>query len=232
MTLPLQQLPLDIIQAPTPSFNNFIVGHNQEVLSALVALPLALQATATPPAQRLLYLWGESGSGRTHLLHAIAKRSGVTVRTLDATTALEDFTHHPDYAIYCIDDVDQLNADQQIALFNLYNAVRAEPRHALIATGAQAPLGLTVREDLRTRLGWGLVYQIHALDDADKIAALQTAAKERGLVLSAEVPAWLLTHFYRDMPSLMALLDALDTYSLEQKRAVTLPLVKQLLGRM
>ena len=92
-----------------------------------------------------------------------------------------------------------------------------------------APAALEIREDLRTRLGWGLVFQTELLDDDAKIQALEQAAQARGLVLSPDVIPWLLSRFYRDMPNLMALMDALDAYSLETKRAVTLPLVRELL---
>lgn len=232
---PTQQIPLDLSQAPVPRLSNFLVGQHQELLSALHAWPETLKNGNAAPAQRLIYLWGENGSGRSHLLHATAhaaSTAGLSIQILDAASPIADFAHRSSCAVYGVDDVETLSPEQQIALFNLYNAVRAAPQHGLLVTGIQPPLGLTVREDLRTRLGWGLVYQLHALADADKIAALQAAAKERGLVLSSEVPTWLLNHFYRDMPSLMALLDALDTYSLEQKRAVTLPLVRQMLGKL
>ena len=96
-------------------------------------------------------------------------------------------------------------------------------------SGNQAPSNLRIREDVRTRLGWGLVFQTQLLSDNEKIQALEGAAKARGLVLSSDVLPWLLNRFYRDMPNLMALLDAIDAYSLETKRPVTLPLVRDLL---
>ncbi len=116
-------------------------------------------------------------------------------------------------------------------MFNLFNEVRAHPTSALVAAGNAAPIGMTVREDLRTRLGWGLVFHLAPLPDEGKAAVLKLAARERGIMLADDVPAYLLTHFRRDMPSLMALLDALDRFSLEQKRAVTLPLLRIMLAR-
>jgi DnaA family protein len=115
-------------------------------------------------------------------------------------------------------------------VFNLFNEVRAHPTSALVAAGNAAPIGMTVREDLRTRLGWGLVFHLAPLPDEGKAAVLKHAARERGIMLADDVPAYLLTHFRRDMPSLMALLDALDRFSLEQKRAVTLPLLRTMLA--
>ncbi len=86
-----------------------------------------------------------------------------------------------------------------------------------------------MREDLRTRLGWGLIYQLHGLSDQEKIAALTHAAQVRGLHLSSGVLPYLITHFRRDMRSLSAMLDELDRYSLETQRPITLPLLRSLL---
>jgi DnaA family protein len=99
----------------------------------------------------------------------------------------------------------------------------------MVCTGPVPPAVLPVREDLRTRMGWGLVYQIHGLSDEEKIAALTQAAEARGLTLSASVLPYLLSHFKRDMRSLSTMLDALDQYSLETQRPVTLPLLRDLL---
>jgi len=137
---------------------------------------------------------------------------------------------YPTASGYAINDCERLSGAQQIALFNLFNEVRAHPASALVATGNVAPLGLSVREDLRTRLGWGLVFQLTPLSDESKASALKHAARERGIALADDVPAYLLTHFRRDMPSLMTLLDELDRFSLEQKRAVTLPLLRTMLA--
>jgi DnaA family protein len=130
-----------------------------------------------------------------------------------------------------VDDCDGLSAAQQIALFNLFNEVRAHPTSALVATGDAAPITLAVREDLRTRLGWGLVFHLLPLTDEAKASVLKHAARERGIVLADDVPAYLLTHFRRDMPSLMALFDDLDRFSLEQKRAVTRSLLRTMLAQ-
>jgi DnaA family protein len=133
-----------------------------------------------------------------------------------------------DYLLYLIDDSDRLNSAQQQALFHLINQVR-DNGGVLVATAKQAPLQLDLREDLRTRLGWGLVYQVHGLSDEEKIDALSQSAAARGLSLSAGVVPYLLTHFRRDMQSLSTMLDALDRYSLETQRPITLPLLRELL---
>jgi DnaA-homolog protein len=224
----LRQLTLDLGTPPPSTFDNFFAGANAELVTRLRELDAAL--AAGPVADRTFYVWGESGSGRTHLLQALVHEAPPGhARYAGAHSSLDAFAFDPHIALYAIDDCDALSGAQQIALFNLFNEVRAHPTCALVATGNAAPLGLAVREDLRTRLGWGLVFNLAPLTDDGKAAVLKHAAHERGIALANDVPAYLLTHFRRDMPSLMALLDALDRFSLEQKRAVTRKLLRTML---
>jgi DnaA family protein len=228
-----EQLPLELGAPPAPTFDNFVAAGNEEALLRLRALvPQVVDGTAT---DRLVYLWGEEGSGRSHLLQAIcaqAEAGGYEVRTLEPDAPAEAYDFDPKVTVWTIDDAEHLDEWAQIAVFNLVNEVRAQPHAAIAIAGAAAPMSMPLREDLRTRLGWGLVYWLRPLSVADKVEALRHAARERGMQLSADVPQWLVTHSYRDMPSLMALLDALDTYSLARKRAVTLPLVRDMLALM
>lgn len=224
-----RQLTLDLGTPPPSTFDNFFAGANAELVARLAELDSAL--AAGPLADRTFYVWGEPGSGRSHLLSALVHSVAPgRVSFLGPQSALTAFAFDPDVAIYAVDDCDKLSGAQQIALFNLFNEVRAHPTSALVATGNAAPIALAVREDLRTRLGWGLVFHLAPLPDDRKSAVLKHAAKERGIALADDVPAYLLTHFRRDMPSLMALLDALDRFSLEQKRAITLPLLRTMLA--
>jgi DnaA family protein len=226
--LPVQrQLTLDLGTPPPATFDNFFAAGNHELVTRLRELEGAL--AAGPVADRTFYVWGEAGSGRTHLLQAVVHEANGRACYLSPQTPLADFTFDPHTTLYAIDDCERLSGAQQIALFNLFNEVRAHLGCALIATGSVAPLGLPVREDLRTRLGWGLVFHLSPLADEGKIAVLKHAARERGIALANDVPPYLLTHFRRDMPSLMALLDELDRFSLEQKRAITLQLLKAML---
>ncbi len=201
----------------------FVAGQNTELLARLH------QLQALPPQkldERFIYLWGENGAGKTHLLKALA--SEPTARYLAADGGAADFEFDPAQSLYLVDDCDQLKPAAQIAVFNLFNEAR-EHGATLIAAGCMPPATLVVREDLRTRLGWGLIYQVHGLTDAEKIAALTQAALARGFSLSPGVLPYLITHFHRDMRSLSAMLDALDKYSLETQRPITLPLLRQLL---
>jgi len=225
-----RQLTLDLGTPPPSTFDNFHIGANAELVARLRGLDAALMAG--PIADRTFYVWGEPGNGRSHLLQALACEAPPGhVRYLGPQSALAAFTFDPRVTIYAVDDCDSLSGAQQIALFNLFNEVRSWPGCALVATGNAPPMGLTVREDLRTRLGWGLVFHLAPLSDEGKAAILKLAARERGIALADDVPAYLLTHFRRDMPSLMGLLDALDRFSLEQKRAVTLPLLRAMLAK-
>jgi DnaA family protein len=219
----MRQLLLDWGAARPQTLDNFVVGSNQE-LAALLR-PVAASASLGSN-HALLLIWGEAGSGKSHLLKALS--SNTSAQLLTPASPLNAFGWSTNHSLYLMDDCDQLNPEQQHALFNLINQVR-ENNGTLIASAKQAPLQLALREDLRTRLGWGLVYQVHGLSDEEKMDALTKSATARGLSLSAGVLPYLLTHFRRDMQSLSTILDALDRYSLETQRPITLPLLRELL---
>jgi len=207
------QLTLDLLQPLRPTLDNFVPGRNPEAMQALRRI------ASGSTADRIVYLWGEPGSGRTHLLQALADQSGAAMWS----PALA-----PDApGVSLIDDVESLDAASQIALFNRLNAVRTRADATCVAAGAAPPGKLTLREDLRTRLGWGLVFMLHALSDDEKAAALAQHAATRGLHMSADVIPYLLRHLPRDMRTLVAALDALDAYALATKRPLTVPLVKE-----
>ena len=209
----MRQLALDITAPPAPSFDNFVVGRNAEAVAHV-------RAAMAGGGERFVYLWGEAGSGRTHLLKAAAGANATYV-ACDANSRFDDGA-----PLLMADDVEQLGPDAQVALFNRYNALR-EQGGGLIASAPVPPVQLKLRADLLTRLGWGLVVQVHALSDEEKAQALAQHAKARGFTLSHEVIAYLLTHAPRDMGALFATLDALDRHSLETKRSVTVPLVRE-----
>ena len=218
----MKQLLLDIAPAAAPTLDNFVPGRNGELVNALYAL--AHDASH----ERFIYLWGGDGSGRSHLLRAVtesAQRNGRRTAWYDADATGFDAAED---AFAVVDDVHRLGAEAQIALFNLHNRIGAGSG-ALVASGNAAPAQLRLRADLRTRLAAGLVYQVHVLDDEEKAAALRRHAEQRGFRLSHDVADYLLRHARRDMPSLLALLDALDRHSLETKRAITLSLLRELL---
>lgn len=211
-----RQLTLDLVRPPTPSLDNFVVGRNAEALATL-------RAVAATQKDGFVYLWGEPGSGRTHLLTALA---GARPAALSAEgDAIPEFAETR--GLYLVDDVDARDAPSQQRVFVLMNEVRAHPGAALVTTGRAAPAQLALRDDVRTRLAWGLVYQVHALSDDEKAQALEEQARSRGLTLPPDVIAYLLNHMPRDMRTLVAILDALDGYALAAKRAITVPLVRE-----
>lgn len=218
----VKQLALDLAAPPAPVFDNFVAGRNAELLDRLRDL-------AAGARERMLYVWGESGSGRTHLLRATVAaqhRRGATAVYVAcaAEPKLEDRLARADCV--ALDDIDRLEAPAQEAAFHLYNAVR-ERGGALVASGAAPPVQLALRGDLVTRLGWGLVYRLHPLSDAAKSQALADHAGALGFALPPEVRDYLLARVRRDLPSLLAVLDGLDRHSRETKRAVTVPLVRE-----
>lgn len=219
----MKQLLLGLEAEKPYRLDTFVTGKNDELVQLLHRVA---HRAATALTDRFIYVWGEPGAGKTHLLQALAATSGA--RYIDADAHSDAFLHTCEVTLYLIDDCHKLSPDAQIAAFNLFNQVR-ENDSLLIVAGAAPPALLQLREDLRTRLGWGLIYQLHGLTDDEKIAALSHAANARGLMLPPGVLPYLLTHFRRDMQSLSAMLDALDRYSLETQRPITLPLLRSLL---
>lgn len=221
----MKQLLLDLNAERPQTLGSFVSGNNEELLTRLQSLVTAVRDKRTPE-ERFIYVWGESGAGKSHLLHALAAATNARYIAPDAESHAFDYS--PGIPLYLIDDCNLLTPAAQIDAFNLYNQAK-ENGASLITAGSTAPVSMQVREDLRTRLGWGLIYQVHGLSDDEKIAALGLAAEARGLSLSSGVLPYLLTHFHRDMRSLSAMLDAMDRYSLETKRPITLPLLRELL---
>jgi len=216
----MRQLILDLLPAAAPSFENFVVGGNAE---ALTALALWLGEASSECS---LLLWGEAGAGKTHLLRA-SEAFYIDARVHGDLALIADDTD-PQLPAYAVDHVEALSESGQIALFNLFNRLRARGGKLLTA-GGEPPRRLALREDLRTRLGSGLIYQLHALTDAEKISALAAQADARGLRLPPEALEYLLLRTPRDMRNLCALLTALDRYSLEHKRPITMPLLREVL---
>ena len=201
----MRQLLLALGESPPPRFDNFVAGRNGALLAALAAF-------GTPAmADRCIYLFGAPGSGRSHLLAAWrAARADARCET--------------------VDDVERLDETQQIALFNRYNAARAGEAW-LLGAGSAPPAALPLRDDLRSRLAWGLAFETQPLTDDEKRAALSARASAAGMRLSGEMIDYLLSRTRRDMPALIGIVDALDRLSLETKRPVTLPLLRDLLNQ-
>jgi DnaA-homolog protein len=226
-SLPMRQIPLPLTSEPPRSFESYLPGPNALALAELTSLALRSEPGSAPAP---VYLWGPTGSGKTHLLQSLAARlraQGHAVGWFDDATALPWL---PDEArvLTVFDRCDDFDATRQHAAFALF--VDASSRGALVAAaGRLPPVDLPLREDLRSRLGWGHVFALHTLTDEEVRAVLMSEARRRGLTLSPEASAYLLTHHARDLASLKALLDRADSFSLARQRAVlTVPMIKQM----
>lgn len=221
----MKQIALDIGLAAAPSFANFFAGPNE---AALKHLQLWAGSPTRSPVPT--YLWGASGSGKTHLLEATRqalRERGAACGWLDASVA-EPPAFDERWAVVLLDDVHLYTAVQQHAAFNWFVNAQTLQR-GVLAAGALPPADLKLREDLRTRLGWGHVFELHVLGETERRAVLRQAADERGVFLADEVMDYMLTRFSRDLASLMQLLQQLDSYALQTKRAITIPLIKAML---
>jgi DnaA family protein len=213
-----RQLLLKLRPEGQPTLSNFVVGSNGELVERLQMFG----------ADDQLYLWGASGSGRSHLLTAIARRgSGRPVRQVAAADVGDRLEIEPG-SLLVIDDVQNLSPAAQIALFRVFIAAR-ENGVALMLSGPLPPVQLGLREDLRSRIGQMLIYEIKGLSDDEKSAALRHYAQQRGLPVDDAVLRHLLLHGRRDLPSLLAMIDRLDELSLSLQRPATLPLLRQLM---
>ncbi len=216
--VPRQQVLPHIRPPQQPSLDNFVVGSNAELLTTLSSFVTDL----TP---RALYVWGETGSGRSHLLQAVAALSASTVQS---GSSIPGDLSPAESTLLIIDDVETLSPEAQIALFRCFNDMRLKQLRLLLS-GSTAPLHLPCREDLRTRIGQALIYEVKPLSDSDKASALLYHAAQRGMRVDDHIIDYLLRHGRRDLPALMAVLDALDQHSLEQQRPVTLPLLREIM---
>jgi DnaA-homolog protein len=207
----MRQMVLAISPQPDPAFENFVTGRNAELVARLKDVSNGLAA------ETVVYLWGERGSGRSHLLAATLRSAADPGRLSIA------------------DDVDALDDPGQIALFNRINRIResaGKERGTLIAAGSAPPAQLALRDDVKSRLAWGLVYQVRPLTDDEKATYLREEAARRGLRIGDDAVGYLLTHVRRDLPTLVAILGHLDEYSLSRQRPLTLPLVREALAAL
>ena len=225
----MKQLALDIGLSTRPSLASFFSGPNEAALNHL-----RLWTSGGTRAPVPTYLWGETGSGKTHLLQAVhtaLTEQGQPVGWLDAHS-WNPPEFREDWVAVVMDDVHLYDLTQQHTAFNWFvNALtpRSGSPRWVLASGSLPPADLPLRNDLRTRLGWGHVYALQVLGESERRAVLRQAADARGLFLSDEVMGYVLSRFSRDLGNLMQLLDHLDQYALQTQRALTIPLVRAML---
>jgi DnaA family protein len=218
----MRQIPLPIVPDAARTFDTFLVGDNRAAVEHLRQLTLLSAPT---------YLWGAVGSGKSHLLHALTsawQARGARVGWFSASTPVP-WAFDEGWSLIVLDDCEAFDAAQQQAAFTLFVEATAS-RIPLVSAGRVPPVDLPLRDDLRSRLGWGVVFALQPLAEADARSVLRRVADQRGIFLSDEVMDYLLTRFARDLTHLMALLERLDIFALAHKRAVTVPLLKQMLA--
>ena len=219
-----EQLVFELAAPEPPTFANFLPGGNAEALAAVRALAGGVAAETG------VMLWGGPGAGKTHLLRAavgaVESRGAAATFMADPGELLaQDPGALARRAIVAIDGIDLSSPEAQARLFTVFNGLRESGGHLLVAS--RMPLAaLPLREDLRTRLGWGLVYELRSLADADKPLALAAYARGRGFRLTDDVIVYLLAHGRRDMGALVGALAALDRHSLATKRPITVAMLR------
>ena len=225
----MKQIALDIGLVSSPSFANFFCGPNEAVLKHLMLWTGNALRSPVPT-----YLWGDAASGKTHLLQAVRealREQSALVGWMDASV-MEPPDFDERWAAVVLDDCHLYTAVQQQAAFNWFvnalNAPDGRPRWVL-AAGNVPPADLQLRDDLRSRLGWGHVFALQPLTELERRAVLRKEAESRGVVLSDEAMDFILSRFSRDLGSLMQLLDQLDAYALQTQRVITIPLIKSML---
>ncbi|MDH3379448.1 MAG: DnaA regulatory inactivator Hda [Gammaproteobacteria bacterium] len=225
-----RQLSLAVGLSDGATFENYYSGRNTE---AIKRVEYAIRPRS---GDRCLYLWGDPGVGKTHLLQAACHRAASAQRRIVyVPLRAQDLTHEAlegldAIDLICIDDVQEIAKRPywEAALFNVYERVVAR-KSTLLVTGNAPPARLTLSmRDLASRLGAGLVYQLLVLDDSEKLHALQQRARHRGFVLGDDVGRYVLERYPRDTAALFGLLDRIDHESLVHQRRVTIPFLRSL----
>jgi len=226
------QLTLDLQLKDSFTFDNFISGENQ--------LLVQLLQSHRDEAEKQVYLWGAHNSGKTHLLQAVCQYFSLSNQNVSYLPLEQLIDYSPDVFqgqetmdLCCIDNVDLLQgkADWQEALFDLINRMR-ENNKRLIITASQPPNEINLSlKDLISRLQWGPIFRLVALNDAGKCQAMQQRAEARGFELADNVASYLLNNYNRDMADLFEMLETLDKAQLQSHRRLTIPFVKTVLDQ-
>src|SRR6266481_2412891 len=226
------QLALDVRLRDGSSFDNFHPVANREVTEQLRRV-LEDRPSAGPTT---FFLWGETATGKSHLLQAACRLAQARGRT-SLYVPLGEADLHPrlleaadDFFLVCVDDAQRIAGDSpwESAIFALYELARASGTRLIIAaTAAPMHLGLNM-PDLATRFAWGPVYQLQPLADAEKLEAVRLRAHNRGFEISLDVARYILHRYPRDLHSLFELLERIDAASLASQRRVTIPFLRRL----
>ena len=216
----MNQLIFDFSSHDYPGFDKFLGTENAELVYVL-----------QHKHGQFIYVWGEEGAGKSHLLQAWVAQAldaGRNAIYIDAAaTPLTEAALDAEYL--AIDQIEKLNNEEQALLFAIFNRFRNSSKGFLLLSSEYTPQQLVIREDLRTRMAYCLVYEVKPLTDREEIDALVSMAAARQVTIDPEIFEYLLNHWRRDMDSLMQMLDTLDNYAVMMGKRITLPLLRQLL---
>ena len=216
----MNQLIFDFAERGYPGFDKFLGTENAELV-------YVLQHKHDP----FIYVWGEEGAGKSHLLRAWVAQAldaGKKAVYIDAAaTPLTEAAFEAEYL--AIDQIEKLGNEEQALLFAVFNRFRNSGKGFLLLSSEHTPQQLVIREDLRTRMAYCLVYEVKPLTDREKIDVLVSMAAARQVTIDPEIFEYLLNHWQRDMDSLMQMLDTLDNYAVTMGKRIPLPLLRQLL---
>lgn len=216
----MDQLLLDLEDSAYPRFDQFLGHANAELI-------FMLQQEHDP----FLYIWGGQGSGKSYILQAWVGQAIANNKQAiyidPSQTSFNDMVEQYDYI--AIDQVDKLNANEQSQLFYLFNKIRNSKRGHLLLAADVPPSQLSLREDLRTRMAYCLVYQVQALSQDEKIEALSHLAQSRQLNIDPNIYHYLINNWRADLQSLLNIFNDLANYSITQHKPITLSLLKKLL---
>ena len=232
------QLSLNIHLSDDATFSNYFVSPDSTNFHALQSIRTMMNETFPEP---FIYLWGPEGAGISHLLQAACHQATVNGLRSQYLPLEELAGYAPEQLLdgldeldlVCLDGVQHVMGEQgwDHAMFHLYNRLRDKPQCRLLVSADCAPRDLSAAlPDLLSRMGWGVVFHLQALNDEQKMLAIKLRAKARGLVLSDEVITFILNRSSRDMNELFYCLDRLDSLSLTEQRRVTIPFVKSTMG--
>ncbi len=236
-----QQFTLDILVSPEPSLSNFVLSKkdkksNLELMGLLKSLVHFWENPSNPnPELEIIYIWGPTGSGKTHLLKALthsAIENEVSTCYLEPGSTLWSYLDYGNmlvHKVYLIDNVDHLKENEQKSFFRLLIEAKEDEDILIVATGSQAVKSLSLRSDIASRLSSGINFELHTLHDDEKIKAINEFASAKGITFPSDIAPWLIEHFHRDLPSLISLIEALDHHSLQTKKSITLAFVRDLL---
>ena len=239
------QLPLPVSLPTDETFESFVSGDNEAVVSVMSNLANAGLEWRSSMLLRVLekstlpgvMLVGGKGKGKSHLLYAFCHQladQGIAHLYLNLENASQwttsVFDHLEGLPFLCLDNVHAIaaNTDWEEALFDFINRIVERQSTVLLMTSR---LGVTHPSfqlaDLRSRLSWGLTYQLQPLNDELRARVLANRASERGLKFSPQAIQFLLHHCERDLPTLLGILERLDTRSLQEQKKVSVSMVKR-----